>query len=159
MQTKEILDLADQDGYGNARGEAYGNGHGDEADQPAQLAHTHQRQQDARHHGGDDQPIHPLGGDDACHDGGEGGGRTGDLYAAAAQQGYGKAGEDGGIHALLRGGAGGQRQGDGQGQGDDGDDDTRHQVLHQLLPGVALEGRHELRLKIKRFHFLIHILY
>ncbi len=91
------------------------------------------------HDGGQSQPAHAVLRHDASHDGGEGGGGTGDLHAAPAEKGDQEAGDDGGVDALLRADAAGQSQSDGKGQRDDGHDHAGYQILCELAAGVVLE--------------------
>ena len=77
---------------------------------------------------------------DTRHDGGKGGGGACDLHPAAAEEGDQEARDNGGVDALLRADAAGQRQRDGKGQRDDGYDDARYRVLGELLAGIGLQA-------------------
>lgn len=96
--------------------------------------------------------VHPVSGHDPRYDGGEGRCGPGDLYLAPAQGGHQKARHDGGIQALFRGHPRGQGQRDRQGQRDDRHNDAGDQVLHQLFPGIVLQGAQQLRTQF--FHVL-----
>ena len=138
--TEKVLPLSDEDGHGDTGGKAGGDGVGDEADQTAQLQNAHQDQDDARHDGGEGQPAHAVLRHDARHNGGKGGGGARDLHPAAAEEGDQEARDNGGVDALLRADAAGQRQRDGKGQCDDGHDDARYRVLGELLAGIGFQA-------------------
>ena len=110
---EEILELTNDNGHRNTGSKAGGNGGGNKLDQGAQTEQTHQDQENARHNGGHRQTAKAVFRHDTCHDGRKGGGGTGDLHRTAAKEGDHKTGNDGGINALFRANAGGQRKGNG----------------------------------------------
>ena len=149
---EEILQLPHHDGHRDAGGKACGDGIGDELDHAAHAEQSHEHQQDPSQNGGNRQAVHPVSGHDPRYDGGEGRCGPGDLYLAPAQGGHQKARHDGGIQALFRGHPRGQGQRDRQGQRDDRHNDAGDQVLHQLFPGIVLQGAQQLRTQF--FHVL-----
>ena len=144
-QAHKVLDLADQNGHGDAGGEAGGDGIGDVLDHAAHAQQAHDDEQDARQNGGHRQAVHAVAGHDTRHDGGEGRRGPGDLHLAPAQGGDQKSGHDGGVQSLLRGHAGGQGQGDGQGQGNDRHDDAGYQVFDERFFGIVSQRQQQLR--------------
>ena len=150
-QAEEILDLPDEDGEGDTRGKAGGDGVGDKFNERAKAEHAHQNQQHTGEDGGDKQTVHSLRRDDTRHDGGKRRRRTGNLDAAAAEQRHAEACRNGGVDTAGRGHAGGKRQRDGKRQRNDGDDDAGDQVLGELRERIVLHDREELRLQIKTF--------
>lgn len=135
-KSKEVLDLTDDDGDGNACREADGDGGGNVLDERAEMKDTHQNEQDTCHERGQHQTRQPVGGNDARHDGRKGGRGPRDIDAATAEQGDRKAGDDGGVQSLL--GRDTRRNGerDGEGQGNDGDDNAGDNVGGKLLAAV-----------------------
>ena len=97
LQAAEILELAGQDGDGDAAGEADGHRVRDVADQRAEPQQADQRQHHAGHQDRQQQPSRPNRADGRRHQNDEGAGRPADLIAAAAQRRDQKAADDGGI--------------------------------------------------------------
>ena len=114
------------------RGEAGDDREGDELDDAAQLGQAQGDQDDARHHGGDDQAVDAVLLHDAVDDHDERAGGPADLHPGAAQRRDQEAGDDRGVEALLRGDAAGDGEGDGEREGDDADDDAGEQVVAEL---------------------------
>ena len=139
----EVLPLTDEDGHGDTGGKAGGDGVGDVLNKTAETAQTHHHKDDARHDGSQHETGHTLLRHDACHDGGEGGGRACDLHRRAAEEGDKETSHNGGVDTLLGTHAAGQRQCNGQGQGDDRHNDTGDDILHQLLTGISLQAGEE----------------
>ena len=102
VQAQKIFDLRQRHQHRNAIGETNHHGHGDEADQVAQLEQAHGKQQHARHRGGQDQVGHAMALHNAVDDDDEGARWPANLHPAAAQQRNQKAGNDGGEQTGLR---------------------------------------------------------
>jgi hypothetical protein len=113
----------------------------DELDEAAETRQPHDEQDDAGHHAGDQQPGQAVFGHDGREDDDEGGGRSRHLHLRAAEQGDERAGDDGGVDAVLRRHADGDGQRHGQRQGDDADDDAGDQVGGEVAPTVAAAQR------------------
>ena len=139
IEPQKVGDLRGEDRHGNTAREAHDDRIGDEFDDRAQPAESHDQQQHAAHECGDEQPGLAVLLDDAVDNDDEGARRASDLYAAAAQQRNDESGDDGGDDALFGRDARGDAEGDGQRQGDDADNDAGHQVAQEIRAGVTLQ--------------------
>ena len=101
-ETKQVFDLANHDGDGDAGHEARRDGVRHKADERAKLQQAHEHQQNAGDDGRRDKAVDAVGGNNSGDDGGERGGGTRDLHAAAAKQRNEEAGDDSGVKPLLR---------------------------------------------------------
>ena len=70
-EAEEVFELPNDEGHGDARRKARGDGVGDEPDERSQLEEAHQHEQHAGDDGGCDEAVHAVGCHDACNDGGE----------------------------------------------------------------------------------------
>ena len=61
--------MPNDEGHGDARRKARGDGVGDEPDERSQLEEAHQHEQHAGDDGGCDEAVHAVGCHDACNDG------------------------------------------------------------------------------------------
>ena len=139
-QPQQVLDLPDHDGHRNTRCEAGGDRVGNEADKRAELEQAHEHEHHPGNDGGSYQALHAVGGHDARDDGGEGGGGTGDLHAAAAQERDQEARDDSGVKALLRAYARCDGQRDGKRQRHHGHHHARDDVLWDLAAQLLFAG-------------------
>lgn len=139
-EAEEVFQLSDDEGDRDTRSEAGGDGVGHESDDRTQLEQAHQNEQNAGDDGGRDQTVDAVGGHDARHDGGEGGGGPRDLHAAAAEEGDEEPGDDGRVETLLGAHARGDGERDGEGERNHGHHDAREDVLGSCrLSSSALE--------------------
>jgi hypothetical protein len=144
-EAEKFIGLSDDEGHGDTSGETAGHGIGDEFDQRAHAAEAHQHENDAGHHGRDQEAVEAVLARNQEHDGHKGGGRPGDLDAAAAEQGHHDPADDGGENAdgrrRQRGGEAGRdardAEGEREGQRDEADGDAGECVGRGLGPGVA----------------------
>ena len=148
LHAQQVFDLRGEDGDSDTAGESYDNGVGNVLDDGAQTEHTQQNEEDARHEGGDGETLHAVLLDDAIDDDDEGTCRTAYLHLASAEGGNEQSCDDGGDDTFLRRYTAGNTEGDGEGQCNDAHDDSRHEVGHECLLVVVLDGRNHLRLKV-----------
>ena len=139
-KAEKVLQLADGQRDGDARGEPGRDSEGHEADKGAQLEQAHEDEQDARDDGGGDEAFYAIGGHDAGDDGGEGRRGAGNLHTAAAEERDEEPGDDGGVEALLRRHPRGDAQRDGKRQRHHRHHDARHDVLGNLLLQLLFAG-------------------
>ena len=131
-EAEEVFELPNDEGHGDARRKARGDGVGDEPDERSQLEEAHQHEQHAGDDGGCDEAVHAVGCHDACNDGGERRRGARDLHAAAAEERDEEPGDDGRVKALLRTHARSDGQRDGKGQRHHGHHDARDDVFGKL---------------------------
>ena len=139
-KAEKVLQLANGQRDGDARGEPGRDSEGHEANEGAQLEQTHEDEQDARDDGGGDEAFNAIGGHDAGDDGGKRRRGTRDLHAAAAEERDEESSDDGGVEALLRRHPRGDAQRDGKRQRHHRHHDARHDVLGNLLFQLLLAG-------------------
>ena len=144
VEPEEVGDLRGEDRHGDTAREAHDDRIGDELDDRAQPAKSHDQQQDAAHERSDEQSRFAVLLDDAVDDDDEGARGASDLHAAAAQQRDDESGDNGGDDALFGRHARGDAEGDGQRQGDDADNDAGHQVAQEIRAGIVLQRIEEL---------------
>jgi hypothetical protein len=85
LQAEEILDLGEEDHHRDAVGEADHHRQRDEADQLPMRSAPMASSMHAGQHGGDEQVLHAVVGDDGVDDGDEGAGGAADLHPRAAE--------------------------------------------------------------------------
>ena len=87
-EAEDVGDLCGEDGDGDACGEAYDDGVGDELDDGAELEHSETYEYDACHHGGYEEALESVGGvgDDAVDDDNEGACGAANLYFSASEE-------------------------------------------------------------------------
>ena len=100
-QAEQLAELAGEDDDGDARGEADRHRIGDELDVGAEPQIADRQQEDARHHGGEDQPVDAVARNGRRHQHDEGAGRSADLEAAAAERRDEEAADDRRVEAAV----------------------------------------------------------
>ena len=94
MGAEKVVQLAQGDDHGNARGKAGDNRHGDKGCHLAQVENTGQDQNDTGHHSGRKDAGQAVLGHNGHEHRGHGSGGTGNLIVSAAQQTDDKAADD-----------------------------------------------------------------
>ena len=140
LEAEKILDLGEKDDDRNPVGEADDHGHRDESDQLPHASQAHGEQEDAGQHGGAEQVVETVDGDDAVNDGNESAGRAADLYAGAAQGGGDEAGDNGRPDARSRRAARRDGESHGQRQRQNTDRDARGEVFAELCAVIARQA-------------------
>ena len=136
-QTKEIGHLAQSDDDGDTRRKAHGHRVGDKLDNGAKLSQTKNHQKDTRQQSGRGKAVVAVLAYDTVDNHDESASRPANLETGAAQEGNGKARDDGRVKPLLGTHARGDGEGDGQGERQDAHDKPGHQVAGKLLAGIA----------------------
>jgi hypothetical protein len=139
LETQEVLHLRERDDDRNAVGEADHDRHRHEADHLPELEEAHRHQQQAGHHGGDQQVRNAVALDDGIEQGDERPRRARDLYPRAAQGGDDETTHDRRDQALLRLDAGGDAERHRQRHRDTGDRETGAEVGSKIGAPVALD--------------------
>ena len=139
-EAQEVLDLADDDGDGDAGCKARGDGVRHEADEGAELEQAHQDEDHAGDKRGGHEALEAVGGDDTCDDGGKRSGGARNLHARTAKHGDEEAGDDGRVDAALGAHARGDGKRDGKRQRHDRHNDARDDVLRDLAAQFLLAG-------------------
>ena len=132
IESEEILPLADPDDDGDTGRETDDHRVRDEADHATELREAHRQQDEPGHQRRDLKPCDAILGRYAGKYGDERAGRSGNLHARAAEERGREPGDDGGIDALLRLGARGDRERHRQRQRDDPDDDAGDDIPPDL---------------------------
>src|SRR3989338_8010080 len=101
-QAEQILDLAGKDDHRDTGAEADGDGIGDEQDISSGTEKGQRDQEQARQHGGKDQPFDPDLRDAGRDQNDEGPRRAADLEPRSAQHRHQKPADDGGEQASFR---------------------------------------------------------
>ena len=102
LQAEQVLELGQPDEHCNAIGEPDHDGHGHVPHQGPEAQQTHQKQQPARHEGGQQQTLQAVPLQDAVDHHDEGPGGSTDLHVGAAEQRDEQPGHDGGNQAAFR---------------------------------------------------------
>jgi len=84
VEPKEVFDLAHKNDNGNTIGKADDHTDRNKADQSPHFSEAHDKEQNARDHGGNHQVLKTVNADDAENNGDKGASGTADLYAGAA---------------------------------------------------------------------------
>src|ERR1043166_2696310 len=139
FEAEEFLDLRAGDENGDAVGKADDYRAGKIFDGRAHAGDAENDQENAGHHGAEEEPFDAVFGDDARDNDHEGAGGTADLRLGAAERGDNEAGDDGAVEAGLRRNTGGDGESHGERQSNEADGDARGQIMQKFLPVVVTE--------------------
>ncbi len=131
LQAEEVLDLHGGDGDGDTGGKAERHRQRNVLDQPAKARQPHQQQKHPGDQRGDQQAGQSELLRNRIQDHHEGGGGAGDAVARTAADGDDDPGDGGGIQAVLRRHAAGDRQRHRQRDGDNTDRHPGDSVFQQ----------------------------
>ena len=139
LQTKEILDLGQEDHHRNAIGEANHHRHRNEADQLPQPGQPHRQQQHPGQQGGAKQIDKAVGDDNAVNDRNERPGRPANLHPRTSEQRNQKTGNDAGPDPCCRRHTAGNGKRHRQRQGKHPHGDACPNILTRLRTGIIMQ--------------------
>ena len=137
-QSKEILDLSGEDGYGDTTGKSHNDRVRDVLDDGSKTEKSEENQEQTSHQCRYRQTFHTIFLDNAIDDNDECSRRTTNLHFASTEDGDDETCYNGGDDTLFRGHARSDTECDGQRQGYDTNDDTCHEVRHECFLVVCL---------------------
>jgi hypothetical protein len=139
VQAEKIADLR----AGDENGDAVGKANDDRArkifDGGAHAGDAEKDQEDASHHGAEEQALYAMFCDDAGDDDNEGTGGATDLRFGPAKRGNYESSDDSAVETVLWRNAGGDREGHGERESYEADGDAGGEVREKFLAVVVAE--------------------